>query len=910
MFKKIGVIAMTLLLGASCLWSFNGNMANADVVADTINYVSFGDSIADGTALAGYSQPSSYTGRNFTTNSYTKKFKDYLSTSATVSGTIYAKAGDDSADLLSLLTNNNAVKQSVANADVVTISIGGNDLLKPATANIQMLVTGGDISTEFDKALVSFETNINSITQTLNTYNPNAKYIFTTIYNPFKSFISADHDITLNAGFTNLTVTKERLQYFGQVTEDYLAGRQASGEQSEIVGINQLIANSIQQYSNMIIVDTKKVFDEYTGSYTDLVNADALNYTSIQVSLTSYEADILSHLDPHPTIKGHQFLTDTHTTGFSTNYAIVDYNYNGGSLNDKSNSTFIANKNQALSEPQEPIKPNYIFEAWYTDSDCSTEWNFDNNITANTTLYAGYKREKLNVTFELNGGAIDGQTSKTEQVTNGGKVVRPTSDPAKNDYIFTNWYKDSACTILWNFDNIIEDDVTIYAGYKRAKFSVTFNLKDGVLDGQTQKIVQVNNGSAVARPTNNPTKEDYVFTGWFKDSACTIAWDFATTIEQDTTIYAGWQINVYFVKFNYNGAILNSASEKTIKVTIGNSLADPNLNLKRAKYLFAYWYLTDPQEPYEFGTVINSDLVLNAKWDEAITVNFFNIDNVYSESYKKGTTVGELKTRVNLQKTGTVFLYWCNDRGEKLSDSLELADKNNYHAKWAQIVWANKQASENDTSTIHRTYSPVVTKVEWEIEVNNGSTVEWRVISNGVTESKFTEVVTNGTKSKWAFDPKDSGVGVYQIQCMVNGGQVDCSKSILVEYSVPKDINIALSLVEGKKVYHLEISNCEYYDVSKFVWYKTADDFSNEFTEKIGEGVAELAYKFNADCKVCVKYVNGNDETASLASNIIDIKVDNYIDETTLISILVSVGVVVLVVIGVVISRRRYSDYF
>jgi uncharacterized repeat protein (TIGR02543 family) len=42
----------------------------------------------------------------------------------------------------------------------------------------------------------------------------------------------------------------------------------------------------------------------------------------------------------------------------------------------------------------------------------------------------------------------------------------------------------------------------------------------------------------------DPVREGYTFTGWYKDPACDDLWDVETdTIESDTNLYAGWQKN-------------------------------------------------------------------------------------------------------------------------------------------------------------------------------------------------------------------------------------------------------------------------------------------------------------------------------------------------------------------------------
>lgn len=42
--------------------------------------------------------------------------------------------------------------------------------------------------------------------------------------------------------------------------------------------------------------------------------------------------------------------------------------------------------------------------------------------------------------------------------------------------------------------------------------------------------------------TEIPTKEGYVFTGWYRDKACTYKWNEQTdTVTDSMTLYAGWE---------------------------------------------------------------------------------------------------------------------------------------------------------------------------------------------------------------------------------------------------------------------------------------------------------------------------------------------------------------------------------
>ena len=67
-------------------------------------------------------------------------------------------------------------------------------------------------------------------------------------------------------------------------------------------------------------------------------------------------------------------------------------------------------------------------------------------------------------------------------------------------------------------------------------FTITFDSKGGT-DVQAQNQMY---GELLEVP-EDPTREGYVFTGWYLDSACQDLWEEETDIiESDITLYAGW----------------------------------------------------------------------------------------------------------------------------------------------------------------------------------------------------------------------------------------------------------------------------------------------------------------------------------------------------------------------------------
>ena len=75
--------------------------------------------------------------------------------------------------------------------------------------------------------------------------------------------------------------------------------------------------------------------------------------------------------------------------------------------------------------------------------------------------------KKVTVSFETDGAKAEEQQS----VDYNGKAVKP-SDPVKEGYKFDGWYSDEACTVPFDFDAPITENVTIYAKWTKEE-SVT-----------------------------------------------------------------------------------------------------------------------------------------------------------------------------------------------------------------------------------------------------------------------------------------------------------------------------------------------------------------------------------------------------------------------------------------------------
>ena len=212
------------------------------------------------------------------------------------------------------------------------------------------------------------------------------------------------------------------------------------------------------------------------------------------------------------------------------------------------------------------------------------------------------------VTFDYNyEGAPDDYTTTVED----GGVVTPPANPTRDNYSFDGWFTDAACTTKADFEYAITSDVTYYAGWTQTSASVTF---DANYSGGTSTSVSVQIGGTVTQPTA-PTRDGYVFTGWYTDAACTTEFVFTSAVTGNMTLYAGWEEatgDTVTVTFSYNYDEAGDYYSQTINA--GRRITKP-ADPSRDDYAFMGWYAdAECTTEYNFNTFVQSNTTLYAKW--------------------------------------------------------------------------------------------------------------------------------------------------------------------------------------------------------------------------------------------------------------------------------------------------------
>lgn len=356
-----------------------------------VEYVSLGDSIAAGHTInedweTDYGVQSQYgengnTKTQIVTNSYTDLIRNKLVAEygeKHTSVTSFAHSGDTVADLITKL-DQTEVKNAIKKADIVTICIGANDVLQPAISKIGDYINYGNptlnalsVEVQGNLDILGDDSNSNSYTALFNklkALNSNAKYVFTTVFNPLK-YLWLDESTWENdykdgffgplmwaipetIGSLSNTIRKTLYETGAvQTVFDRINGEKRDGTdglaawtETYVTKLNQVLKNKISAYgnSNFVVADTKVLYDTFPDrpiddenniNYNDLVNVEFtrgyvienmdwgqfwnnISYTDLLNSPNAIVTNIITNIvtnvivpdiDPHPELDGHYAL--------------------------------------------------------------------------------------------------------------------------------------------------------------------------------------------------------------------------------------------------------------------------------------------------------------------------------------------------------------------------------------------------------------------------------------------------------------------------------------------------------------------------------------------------------------------------------------------------------------------------
>mgnify|MGYP002576659306 CR=1 FL=1 len=209
--------------------------------------------------------------------------------------------------------------------------------------------------------------------------------------------------------------------------------------------------------------------------------------------------------------------------------------------------------------------------------------------------------EEYTVTFNAYGGF---PTPNEQHVKSGEKAVLP-AEPTLKGHTFAFWYlgEDEENATAYDFDTPVTGDITLTAKWNINKYTVTFNSYGGTPVPPAQEVEY---GLTAAEPATAPTKTGYTFDGWYLGDE---KYDFSDAVEQNITLYANWEKNIYTVTYTDGVDGEEVFADQTDRVPFEDTTPAFKGTKTRAGYVFAGW------KP-AFSDTVTGNVTYVAQWKD------------------------------------------------------------------------------------------------------------------------------------------------------------------------------------------------------------------------------------------------------------------------------------------------------
>lgn len=284
-----------------------------------------------------------------------------------------------------------------------------------------------------------------------------------------------------------------------------------------------------------------------------------------------------------------------------------------------------------------------------------------------TVTYSGSKKQwdKITGTDELPNNPLvcnkleatfnpdNGEPTVTKFIDNdkNSKFTELVPEPTKENYTFAGWYNGNE---KFDFTTVPTGDVTLTAKWTAKDYEVSFVTEHG--NAPASQNVKYN---GTANDPGKLSEDGYTFIGWYTDDTYDTEFDFTQPITSNTTVYAKWTANDYYVSF-----VTEHGDPPTSQSVPYNGTAKDPGTLTAEGYTFDDWYTDDTYSTkFDFTKPIKRNTKVYAKWEKnAPNTYALNVSGafVYVDGVDVTAPAGD--TSLQLEKDASVRLVADPDR--------------------------------------------------------------------------------------------------------------------------------------------------------------------------------------------------------------------------------------------------------
>lgn len=227
--------SMVILLMGVCFWlAFNLPVRIAE--AKTINLVAIGDSLTYGQGDTHHN--GGYVG--LIKQDLDKKQKAKVKTQN------FGKVGDRSDQIMTRVKNSTKIQKALAQANVITMTVGGNDMMKVIQDNFMLMLTD-QLDGVMPKEKKSYQKKLQALIRTVRYYNPKAPIFLFSIYNPFYVYFPTIQDLPkYTADWNDIALEQAENDgniYFVDINDRLSQGQYLNKDQTQLKKESQLDLN-------------------------------------------------------------------------------------------------------------------------------------------------------------------------------------------------------------------------------------------------------------------------------------------------------------------------------------------------------------------------------------------------------------------------------------------------------------------------------------------------------------------------------------------------------------------------------------------------------------------------------------------------------------------------------------------
>ena len=484
---------------------------------------------------------------------------------------------------------------------------------------------------------------------------------------------------------------------------------------------------------------------------------------------------------------------------------VITLDPNGGTVD---NTTVNVTFDKAFTLPT-PTKTGYEFVGWF-NGETKVEDGTWTGLT-DLTLTAKWKAKTYNITFtDVNKGPNvtfvynDDVTEDKTVALETGKIFAYPEIPTRDGYVFAGWYTDSEYTEMYTFTGDITEDMTLYAKWVPAKYTISGYIGTGETKTVTSNGTTVYYYAFVPMTSGNVTfsysSGNYMCAYLYRydevnDTLVTMYSNTSGYYNRSTTqsVVAGqvyyvairsYYDNSYELSVKLSGEVFASTAKAPMAYQAGSNATqqvtyDQSFTLPtpvRPGYTFKGWYNGETQVTDGTWTTA-SDLTLTAKWEANQYQVTLNVNGgEMTESTNMTVTYDQAFKLPEPTRTGYTFLGWYAGETKYESGTWTGTANVSLTAKWTKegykitydLAGGTNHESNPDLYTVDDT---VVLKAP----TRDGYTfLGWTY--EGQSEPTLSVTIAKGTTGNLAYTANWK-VNAYNITFDANGGQVDTTSA-------------------------------------------------------------------------------------------------------------------------------------